>query len=267
MKKTILIFCAALTTLCLSAFGYKHWSNTVTNQEATTCSKIVVLDNDLFNVFNTQANADFFYAIGSRFGASITKENLHKAKSVIDIIPKEAGWSKYPIQTVKVTILHDGTETSETGDNLALNKAQAQLLRSTDYSDNFCITASRKGKHKDAGDREYYDLAYYLTVTPEKEAEYTGGEDALIDYLKENSKGETAIVKQDQLKSGKVSFTVTKDGAIANVKLSSTSGYSTIDKAMVNLITTLPGTWNPATNQKGEKVDQEFVFSFGQAGC
>ena len=39
------------------------------------------------------------------------------------------------------------------------------------------------------------------------------------------------------------------------------------DKKMIELITNLPGKWAPAENQKGEKVDQELVISFGLMGC
>lgn len=246
MKKNIMTFSATIIAIGLTAFGFISLSESGATQGAAP---------------------DFFYDIGPRFGTSITKEKLHNAKSISDILPKEADWSKYPIQRVKVTLLHDGSETTETGDNLVLNKAQAQLLQSTDYSDSFRLIANCKGKHQDVPDREVFDLTYFITVTPENEAEYKRGEDALITYLKKKSKKETAIAKEDQLERGQVSFIVTKDGTIANVKLSSTSGYASIDKAMVELITNLPRTWDPATNAKGEKVDQEFVFSFGRGGC
>jgi hypothetical protein len=36
---------------------------------------------------------------------------------------------------------------------------------------------------------------------------------------------------------------------------------------MTELITNFPGTWEPAENSKGEKVDQELVVSFGLMGC
>jgi len=83
----------------------------------------------------------------------------------------------------------------------------------------------------------------------------------------ENSKEKTAIIKRDKLQPGRVSFTVTKDGAIKNVKLTSTSGYTSVDKTLVELITKMPKKWKPATNSKGDKVDQELVFFFGVAGC
>ena len=36
---------------------------------------------------------------------------------------------------------------------------------------------------------------------------------------------------------------------------------------MIELIYKIPGTWQPAENAKGEKIDQELVLSFGLMGC
>lgn len=54
---------------------------------------------------------------------------------------------------------------------------------------------------------------------------------------------------------------------IAHVKLTETSGYTSVDKGLVELITTMTGKWDPATNSKGESVNQELVFFFGLEGC
>jgi len=242
MKKSIIIFCAALTTISLTAFGYINWSD------------------------NKQADLDLVYNVDSRFMTTITKEDLHKATSVLDIVPKKAeAWWKVSFQTVTVAVLQDGDEILEIGDSKELNAAQIMLLQSTDYSTNFYIKARGKNKHPETGKIE--DYVYYLTIIPEKEAEYTSGHDALIAYLKENSKEKTAIIKEDKLQPGKVQFTVTKKGTIANVKLISTSGYISVDEALIKIITNMPEKWEPAENSKGEKVDQEFVFFFGTAGC
>ena len=249
MKKSIIIFCTVLTTFCLMAFGYMNLSNTVTDQKD----------------FN-QADPDLIYKVDSRFMTTITKEDLHKATSVLDIVPKEAeGWWKVSFQTVTVAVLQDGDEIRAMGNDKVLNAAQIMLLQSTDYSTNFYIKARSKNKHPDTGKIE--DYVYYLTIIPEKEAEYTSGHDALIAYLKENSKEKTAIIKQDKLQPGKVSFTVTKEGKIANVKLTDTSGYPSVDEALIELVSNMPDKWAPATNSKGEKVDQELVFFFGLEGC
>ncbi len=242
MKKSILIFCTVLTTFSLMAFGYINWSN------------------------NKQVDLDLVYNVDSRFMATITKEDLHKATSVLDIVPKEAeGWWKVSFQTVTVAVLQDDDEIREIGDDKELNAAQIKLLQSTDYSTNFYIKARGKDKHPETGKIE--DYVYYITIIPEKEAEYKSGHDALIAYLKESSKEKTAIISEDKLQPGKVHFTITKNGAITNVKLTETSGYPSVDEELIKIIANMPEKWEPAENSKGEKVDQEFVFFFGRQGC
>jgi TonB family protein len=114
---------------------------------------------------------------------------------------------------------------------------------------------------------ENYELVYYITVTPEKEAYYLGGREALVALLKANLNEKTRIISQDKLEPGQVSFTVTRDGTVDHVKLTSSCGYETIDEALVEQIRTMPQRWTPATNSKGENVDQVLVFFFGMQGC
>lgn len=107
----------------------------------------------------------------------------------------------------------------------------------------------------------------YLTVVPEKQAEYEGGMDALMEYLKENSKEARGGIQMHELQHFELLFTVTKKGTIENVRLDGASGYLSINNRMVELITKAPGKWKPAQNSKGEKVDQELIVLFGLRGC
>ena len=258
MKRSILIICAILITISITAFGYLEWSDTVADQDE-------ISDNE--NIIDIRTATDLLYNVDSRFIHTITKESLNKAKSIIDILPEKATESIESYQAVKVSIIHGDKETSETGDGDLLNTAQLKLLQATDYSTNIHIRANYKSKKAGTSELENDYLVYYMTIIPEKEAEYISGRDALIAYLKENSKEKTAIIKQDQLEPGKVSFTITKKGTVSNIKLTSTSGYPSVDKTLVELITNMPENWHPATNSKGENVDQELIFFFGLEGC
>ena len=75
------------------------------------------------------------------------------------------------------------------------------------------------------------------------------------------------IIKKDQLRPGKVHFTITPEGKIGTVQMRETSGYPAIDAHLVELINNMPGEWIPATNAQGKKVEQEWVFFFGFEGC
>ena len=271
-KKTLIICTVVAATLSLMAFGYVNWNPSEFGQSKSLSMQKVVIKEDLLNRPNKPSEEDLVYHVGSRFTATITKENLHKAISVVDIVPKEAEWAKISFLTMKIAILQDGDEIEVLGDDEILNDAQIKLLQSIDYSTHFYIIA--RGKRKDGGqeglkdlDQEEFDLAYYLTVVPEKEAEYATGKDALITYLRENSIAATSIIQEDKIEPGMVNFTITKKGIISNVNLLSTCGYSSVDKTLIDLLSLMPGKWSPGTNSIGEEVDQEFVFFFGRQGC
>ena len=129
------------------------------------------------------------------------------------------------------------------------------------------FSADLKEKNAETGVLEDTRWTPYLTIVPEKQAEYSEGKEALMKYLKENSEDARAHIIPEKLQPAKLYFTVTKNGTIAHVRLDRSSNYPVVDKRMIDLITNLPGKWEPAENLKGEKVDQELVISFGLIGC
>jgi hypothetical protein len=270
MKKIILTLTALLTIFSLTAFAYLNWGNSVNAQTAQLASdQIVDSGFDLTKIIGQEAGFELLYKVDSRFLATVTKEKLLQAKSIADILPEEATQDIVSYFATEVSVLEKDRESDhlEKGNSETLNEAQVKLLQSADYSNNIFISANYKMKKLGSDQLEDKYLTYYITVIPEQEAEYTSGYQTLISYLKENSTIETAIIEQNQLKPGRVDFTITKEGTVTNVRLTSTSGYPTVDKKLVELISKMPGRWYSATDANGEKVEQEFIFFFGFEGC
>lgn len=266
MKQRIKIFSVALIALSLTAFGFINWNAPRVEHVEVLNRDIETKESQRVEEGGGKPDLDLVYHVDSRFIATITKQDLNNATSVLDIVPKSAeDWKKLSFQTVTIAILNDNDEVREMGDSGLLSANQIKLLQETDYSTNFYIRALATTGHPTIGSMQEY--AYYFTVIPEKETKFINGEDGFINYLKEESKEETAIIKRDKLKPCKIGFTITAQGTIADVKLMSTSGYSSVDERLVELITRTPGKWQPAENSNGEKVDQELVFSFGLMGC
>ncbi|MFT6149958.1 MAG: hypothetical protein ACJAUH_002655 [Saprospiraceae bacterium] len=266
MKQRILVICTALAIVSLTSFAYANWNNTTGVQKEVACSQEVIYDGNYADIFNKQPNLDLVYKVESRFMTTITKEKLHNARSVIDIFPKEETDRMESYDHVTVAILRGGKEIAQFGQDDKLTKEQLELLQSADYSTNFfvrsnCKIATATGRMYD------YDLVYYMTVVPEVQAEFAYGQEALIDYLKSSLEEKASIITADKLKPGRVNFTVTKDGTITDVELESTSGFTLVDDELIESITNMPTIWIPATNSKGKKVAQEFVFFFGLQGC
>ncbi len=262
MKKSILIIGTAFTTISLMAFGYLNTENT-----ATQCSSQEIDSNEA-NI-NTEPAVTFFYDVDSRFMSTVTKEKLHSATSILDFLPKTQTDQVEVYQSVQVIILDDYHQTNQkaTGKDEMLTTSQLNLLQTVDYSNNILIRADFQQKNNVTGELGHNYFTPHITIVPEKEAEYIYGKEQLINYLKTGSQEKINLLNPGKLQGGKLYFTVTKKGTIANVKLTATSGYPTIDDTMIELIKNNPGKWLPAENAKGEKVDQKLVFSFGTIGC
>ena len=268
MKRSVLILSTLLVAFGLTAFSLINWNDATPLPKEAPPSKAITADFDPLSFIKQEVAADFFYDIGTRF-RPIKKEGLDNAVSITDFLPRKMTDPVVAYKSVKVIILddHRQTEMYETGNSPTLTAAQAQLLRSADYSTNILIRAEYEWLNVKTGLLEDNYFTPYLTIVPEVQAEYVNGKDALISYLRANSEAITANVKEGKLKAGKLYFTVTKDGSISAIELAATSGYPAIDERMIELITTIPGQWKPAENSEGEKVDQKLVFSFGIIGC
>lgn len=267
MKKIIFIICSALICFSLTAFGFMNWG------EETKAPKPAPLEkgsaffvNDLVGSVINPIEDDFVYNIDTRFIATITKEKLHAANSIREILPEKTTEPNVHYQDVKVSIFKQ-EKISQFGGNAMLSAAQLNFMQSIDYSQNIVVEANSEIPTGFNDQTQLNYISYHMTVVPEQEAEYMDGMDALIQYLKTESLAAKAGVEKNQLKPGRLWFTITKEGEVANVKLDSSSAYPALDEKMQELMENLPGKWEPAKNSAGEAVEQELVFFFGMQGC
>ncbi len=218
-------------------------------------------------MFLEQTDQEFFYDVSPRYMQTRTKTEMEQARSMAEFDSPEKIARIVSYKSVIVSTFDDNYEPiiEVAGETSEFNEAQLKLLQSVDYSDDVLIRTEylikKNGKVEDG-----YTTPH-ITIVPEKQAEYAGGNKALVEYLKSNSIEQITIVKKDKLKPGKVRFTISEDGTISKAILVSTSGYPSIDKHMTKLITEAPGKWEAATDGNGNQVEEQLVFSFGIVGC
>ena len=257
MKKSLLILCAALGLASLTAF--KHFNK---NQKQLQCK-----ENTETLKTKAVAKANFYYAVDSRFLKTVTKVQVQNALTIYDLFSVDDLDDLIQFEDLTLELLPREASAFEKGDGALFTPAQRKLLNSAEYGTDFCIKANCKRRINNTDETVNYDFVYYIAIVPEKEAVYKNGHTALLDYLKNNSKKEAASVEQTLLKPGKIKFLITKKGELKNAALESTSGYKAIDHKMIELITHLPENWEPATNEVGEKIEQQLIFAFGKMGC
>ncbi|OUR94266.1 hypothetical protein A9Q87_01060 [Flavobacteriales bacterium 34_180_T64] len=268
MKKKVVIFCAVLTTLSLTAFGVINWNSSESNTIDTTLSAEVVSYDPVIEKIQKPVFTDFIYSIGPRFGG-ITKGVIENAKSIDAILNEDQLQRIMSLKSVEIIIIKDEkqSEIRVKGFSRVFTDAQLKLLQTFDYSTNFSIRAEYEHYNKETGELENSYSTPYHTIVPESQASYSEGKEALMTFLKDETVDVTAIIDAKKLRPAKLYFTVTKSRTIDHVKIDNPSGYPEVDKKMIELISKLPGTWTPAENANGEKVDQELVVSFGLMGC
>jgi hypothetical protein len=263
MKKGIIIFSAALITLSVMAFG-------ILNRNPSETSEVtaVALETPAKAIIEKNIFTDFVYDVGPRF-ISITKSDLDKATSISDFLDDKQMKHIVNLKTVGIIIIKNEKQTAikHIGYSEALSKSQIALLQSFDYSTSFIIRSDYETLNKDTGALEDGYATPHRTIVPETQAVYEKGIDALKYFLRVQSKDAIKHVETKKLQPAKLFFTVTKQGAVENIRLDTSSNYPEVDQLMIELIQNTPDSWIPAENAKGEKVDQELVVSFGLMGC
>lgn len=215
-----------------------------------------------------KSNSDFAYVVGPRFVNRVTKETVDNALSIDDIYPQSGERNIVSYHNTLITKFAESRKDwiYAKGEKETFNPAQIELLQKLPYGSSFSITGNIKFKVA-SGAIEEDTLIQYMTILPTNPVTYKLGNENLISYLKKESKEAVEAAGDERLNPGRISFIVTKEGKIEQVKISNSSNFDSIDKRMLQIIQEIPGKWNVATNVKGEKVDQELIFSFGATGC
>ena len=215
--------------------------------------------------FPNDRSKDLEYVVHGIYSRPVKKEKLIDAKSLSDIIDDYP--NNWITSYVSVEILGTckGKAMKAVTANDKLSKEQINILNTIDLASDVVINVKYNYKEPITNTNENNTMHVVMTVVPEKEAEYIGGYEHLITYLKEKSRNIIPIQHSNKVQLT-VRFTINEGGEITNAKIADTSGDSKTDKLLLEVISKMPN-WRPAENIKGIKVKQDFKFSIGKSGC
>ena len=196
---------------------------------------------------------------------SITKEELNEANSLTDLNRHyKSSWIR-EYNSVEVLTSYKGKIIKSTGKNDALSQEQKNLMNMADAGADISV----KVKYIPENTLTHNDpkeISFTLTVDPENEAEYPGGQQQLIKYLKEKAIDKIPGGSFKNYDLTAVKFTISENGEIMNAHVFD-PGYQTsknekINELLLEAICNMP-PWKPAEYSNGIKVKQEFVFTVG----
>ena len=211
---------------------------------------------------------DIYYQVGPRFQA-ITKNELTTVKTVADFFGTNNVQPLLNYTSVEIVAIENDIQVDKglTNSFFQLSKDQVDWLRNLDYAHNFLVRAYFSAIDPETGEIEQISAEPHFTVVPEKQAAYSLGEKALIDYIATANFKNTVGLNQDDLTLANLSFNVSIDGTLSNFALDHSTGSIKIDKAIVEILKSAPGTWIPAQNAHGENVAQQLTLTLGGHGC
>ena len=195
-------------------------------------------------------------------GRAITEEKLRNAQKISDVIENYPSNWITAYNSVTVVTKVNGKTIEAVGPNDKLTKQQKKLFKTA--SNLLLIVQYQKENNKNEIQNRQMNVS--LIVTPKIEAEYIGGYEKMISYLKENSLNIINEKNFSQLPQPSISFIINDNGAVEIVKLEATSGDEEIDTLLIKTVQDMPN-WKPATNKNGINIQQEFIFNIGQNGC
>jgi len=195
-------------------------------------------------------------------GRAITEQKINNAQSIDHLIDNYPHNWIYGYNSVTVSANVNGKIIEKHGKDEKLTDDQKELMQNASS----ILLVVQYQRKNDAGEVQNRQMNVPLIVTPKTEAEYEGGYNQMITYLKENSLKEINAKNFNNLPQPTLSFIINKKGVAENVQLKATSGDKEIDQLLVEVIERMP-KWKPAINDNGDNIKQEFVLNIGQDGC
>ena len=219
----------------------------------------------LIFLFSSCFSQEVNYEVRGIYARSVTKESFRSARLMSDVI------SGYPIHwitgytSVEISATCGGKALKAVSANDTLTAAQINLLHTVDLASTIDIRVKYSYKVPVTGITENNTMHVSMTIVPETEAEYAGGYEKLIRYLKVKSLHHISASTFREFQQVSVKFTVNEEGKIINAKVTDTFGDTQMDALLLKIVEEMPN-WKPAANAKGIKVKQEFVLNVGRKG-
>jgi TonB family protein len=209
---------------------------------------------------------DLMFDIRGAYKRPVIKEILNDARKIGDISPGfPTNWlNKYV--SAEIQAVCNGKSKKAMSTNEILSAEQKDILKTADLGTDVIVNIRYKSQNSATEKEEVRTINYSVTIIPEVEAKYSGGQQQLLKYFRENAISKITEIASKELQYGLIKFTINEQGEIIHTKISKSTGDSKVDKLLVDAIKNMP-KWNPAENSMGIKVKQEFVFSVGNSGC
>lgn len=192
---------------------------------------------------------------------SVEREQLREAMNLADLNHRyQPSWVKEYI-SVELSASCQGQLRKVVSKNDLLTPAQKAILNTADAGTDISVKVIYLPKNTLAHN-DPKELDFSFTVNPENDAHYIGGQEQLMQYLKESAIDKIPAGSFQGYDLAAVKFTITEEGEITNAHIFESSKDANIDALLLATISKMP-CWEPAVYADGTKVKQEFALTVG----
>ncbi len=205
---------------------------------------------------------DTWFDIRNSNAKPITQATLIRAQTLKDINPGyPSSWiADSDYISTNISIESSGDIKSSEGFNEQITTEQKTLLQKADIGTDIRVTVSYMSGSMTK------EMNFSMTVSPTQEASYSGGKEALLDYINENAISHIAAHQLLDKNGVEISFEINKDGQAVIKELRRSSSDKATDQLLLQVIEQMP-RWSPALDSDGNPVKQQFTFVVGGENC
>jgi hypothetical protein len=192
---------------------------------------------------------------------SIPKQTLLDGNTLVELNKHyKPSWIRSH-KGMTVRTIHNGKERQAFGPDDTLTKEQKNNMLTSDSGSSISISVKYIPDNT-LKNNEIKEYKYSFVVDPDNKALFPGGEEAKINYLRDNivDKIPSDILRQYQL--AVINFTIDESGHVTDPYLFWTSEDESVDALLMETICKMP-TWKPASYEDGTKVNQSFSLTVG----
>jgi hypothetical protein len=192
---------------------------------------------------------------------SVAREELKEATTLVDLNHRyKPSWVKEYI-SVELSATCQGLLRKVVSKNDLLTAAQKAVLNTADAGTGISVKVLYLPQNTLAHN-DVKELEFTFTVNPESDARFVGGQQQLMQYLKENAMDKIPAGSFQGYDLAAVKFTITEEGEITDAHIVERSKDANIDALLLATISKMP-CWEPAVYADGTKVKQEFALTVG----
>jgi len=273
MNKIIITSISLILVIAFAAFSFSNEKSVVEAKKPSlgdsTDTLKQLIDLHFINFDLGKVEKSLFFNIRGRYNGTTTKSRLSESKLIKDFVPGyPRDWISDYVSIEMIFnknddqyILHSANDT--------LTPEQTELINSLDINDNISVRVAYKYKNAITNETEFRNMKdISLVVVPEFSAMPVFGYDIIIEYLEQNSLDKIPTSIRNKMNQLIIHFSVNELGEINNVILKQSSGFIEVDELILDLTNSLRN-WNPAKDNNGNTVLQDFVLTFGniEFGC